>query len=394
MTHTDVRFDFRRVTLIAGGHFAHDVYSSFLAVFLPLLIAKFSLSLTLAGVFTVIFRLASFVSPLLGVVADRVNLMRVAVWSPAVTALCFSLLGVAPSYAAICLLLLAAGVSAAVFHVTGPVMIARVAGTHVGRGMSLWMTGGELARTLGPMFAVWGVALLGFENTYPLMLPGLLASVFLHLQISGGRRPLAAGPSAALSAAWREIRPVMVPLAGVMACASLMSTTLAIFLPTYLVSGGHSLWLGGAALALLEGAGTVGTLTGGTVSDRIGRRRLLGVVLPLSALLMLAFVHGPAWCGPPVLVLMGLSLFAVAPIELAIVQDHCRNCRGTANGLFMGVNFMVSAGVTVMVGWLGDQMGLRTAFTLVAMGGFVGAPMVLGLPRRLGAIVPPMGEPT
>ena len=136
-------FQLRKILILSGGHFSHDVFSSFLAVFLPLLIAKFSLSMALAGTFTVIFRLPSLLNPFFGVLFDRRDFHYPAIWGPALTACAMSLIGVAPSYGAVCVLLLFAGISATLFHVVSPVLVARVAGPSLGRGMSFWMTGGE-----------------------------------------------------------------------------------------------------------------------------------------------------------------------------------------------------------------------------------------------------------
>ena len=102
MTENLSGFQFRKIVLISAGHFSHDIFSGFLAVFLPLLIAKFSLSMALAGAFTVFFRAPSLLNPVFGIISDRVDLSRFAIWGPAITAVGMSLLGVAPSYSAVC----------------------------------------------------------------------------------------------------------------------------------------------------------------------------------------------------------------------------------------------------------------------------------------------------
>jgi FSR family fosmidomycin resistance protein-like MFS transporter len=108
-TAAEITFQYRKIMIISGGHFFHDVFSSFLAVFLPLLISKFSLSMALAGMFTVVFRAPNLMNPLLGILSDRMNLNRLAIWAPAITAVAMSLLGLAPSYGVVCILLLLAG---------------------------------------------------------------------------------------------------------------------------------------------------------------------------------------------------------------------------------------------------------------------------------------------
>ena len=90
-----------KLLIISGGHFIHDVFSSFLAVFLPLLINKFELSMLLAGSLTVFIRLPSIFNPLIGIVSDRIDMRYPAILAPALTAIAMSLLGVAPSYFAL-----------------------------------------------------------------------------------------------------------------------------------------------------------------------------------------------------------------------------------------------------------------------------------------------------
>ncbi len=376
---------FRKILILSMGHFSHDVFSSFLAVFLPLLIDKFSMTMALAGTFTVIFRAPSLMNPLLGLFFDRSNFYYPAIWGPAITACAMSLIGVASSYGAVCVLLLFAGISASMFHVVSPVMVAQAAGLRLGRGMSFWMTGGEVARFVGPILGVWAVSFWGFEGCFPVMLLGILASLFLHVQLKGSASGIAAEPERQLSKSTQSLGRVMFPLSGIMVAVLLMGAPLVAFLPTLMVTSGKSLWFGGATLAVLEGAGVIGTMTGGTLSDRLGRRRMLAMVIPLSALLMFAFLYAPDWLALPFLVLLGLTLFSIGPIELAIVQDQCAGQRGTANGLYMGISATITAGVTVLAGWLSDQIGMQAALAVCAVLGLLGTPFVLLLPSRSDA---------
>jgi len=369
-----------KVALISGGHFAHDVFSSFLAPFLPLLIAKFGLSITLAGTLTVFFRLPSLANPLIGIISDRIDLKHCAVVAPAVTAIAMSLLGIAPGYGSLAVLLLIAGTSAAVFHVLGPVMIARASHEHLGKDMGYWMIGGELARTVGPLIAVGVVTLWSFEGSYPIMIFGILASLFLHFNLKDANLGSVNYNHQNMMQSWTHIRNLMIPLTGFMIFNAFVTASLSIFLPVYMVTTGKSLWIGGASLAVLELAGTVGIFLGGSLSDRFGRRVILLVAIPFSSILLIAFVYSPEWLLLPIIVALGISVFAVAPVKLAIVQDHSKDYRGTANGFYTGISFLVSAGTTVLVGWLADCVGVKNAFIISAFLGFAAMPLIFLLP--------------
>lgn len=382
---TKSEFQLGKVLSISGGHFAHDIFASFLATFLPLLINKFGLSMALAGSFTFFFRIPSLLNPLFGIISDRCNIYYLAIWAPALTGIAMSLLGVAHSYAMVCVLLLTAGTSAAIFHVIAPVMITRVSGVKIGFGMSLWQTGGELARTFGPLFAVWTVSILGFDGSYPVMILGIFASVFLYIKLKdvnfvnvSGRK----NENAGLLQIWRSIDHVMIPLTGIMIFSTFMGGILVAFLPTYLVAEGNSLLFGGAGLAVLELSGAIGALLGGTISDKIGRKNILLIAIPCSSILMLALIYAPRWATMPVLVLLGCILFSTTAVKLAIVQENSRDCRGAANGLYMGISFLVTALIVFFVGWLADLIGLKMAFIVSALLGMIGTPIVFFLPKN------------
>lgn len=377
-------FQTRQVLTIAGAHFVHDVFSSFLAPWLPLLIEKLSLSLALAGSLTVFIRVPSLLNPLIGVVADRIDMRYMVISAPAVTAVCMSLIGLAPSYGVVAVLLSVAGLSAAVFHVPGPVMIATVSGFQVGKGMSFFMAAGEFARTVGPLVAVAAVSLWGFEGSYPVMIIGLVASGLLYWRLRHAPIHCERRHHSSVVKTWRAMQHVLIPLVCIVVARALMVASLSAFLPTFMVARGRSLWFGGTTLALVEFGAVLGTMVSGTLSDRLGRRFVLLGAMIASPVLMLIFLVTPAWALFPVLVLLGFNAFATAPVMLAIVQDHAHGMRATANGIYMGINFLVISGVTVLVGWTGDLLGLQAAFAWSALLALLGVPVIYFLPRQAG----------
>jgi FSR family fosmidomycin resistance protein-like MFS transporter len=369
--------------VVSSGHFIHDIFTAFLPPLLPLLIAKHGLSAILAGALVVFLRFPSAFSPLLGLVSDRVDFRPLAICAPSVTAVLMTLLGVAPVYGVVCLLLLMAGLSTAVFHVYGPVMIARAAGDKLGRGMSFWMTAGELARTVGPLVAVWAVSLWTIEGIYPVASLGLAASVFLWLTLERGqRKPVKIG-AVRFRHVWQKMRGVMLPLSFIIFSRACVAATLVAFLPTYMVHRGASLFLGGASLSVLELAGAGGTFLGGSVSDRVGRKSVFLVGMPASAALLLALVYAPRWASFPLILLLGAMVFSVSPVIMAVVHDTCGKYRGAANGLYMGINFLISGGVTLAVGGLADWVGFNHAFVIAALLGLAGIPFVFMVQKNI-----------
>jgi FSR family fosmidomycin resistance protein-like MFS transporter len=359
----------------------HDVFTSFLAPWLPLLIQKLDLSLTLAGSLAVFLRIPAIFNPVIGTIADRFDMRYMVIAAPGVTAVCMSLIGLAPTYGVVCVLLCVAGLSAAVFHVPGPVMIAEVAATQIGKGMGFFMAAGELARAVGPLVAVAAVSLWGFQGSYPVMIVGLAASGLLYFRLRDATIHRETKHRASIVKTWQTMQKVWIPLIGLVVARALMIASLGVFLPTLMVGRGRSLWFGGTALAVVELAGVIGTLVSGTLSDRLGRHLVILGAMIASPVLMLVFLAAPTRMAIPLLLLLGFSVFASAPIMLAIVQDHAHGMRATANGIYMGINFLAVSCATVLVGWMGDLLGLQAAFAWSAVLALFGLPCIYFLPR-------------
>jgi len=134
------------------------------------------------------------------------------------------------------------------------------------------------------------------------------------------------------------------------------------------------------ALALYEFSGVGGALMGGTLSDRFGRRKMVAGAAICSALLMLVFVHVEGALMIPLLIGMGFTALSVSPVFLALVQDQLPENRATANGMFMLYAFGVRAINVMMVGALGDALGLQKAFIAAALISLLCLPVIITLP--------------
>jgi FSR family fosmidomycin resistance protein-like MFS transporter len=375
----DFRLD--RVLTITLGHTIQDMYSSFLAPFLPLLISNLSLSMTNAGLLAVFTRAPSLFQPVIGRLADRVNLRYFFILAPAVTATMMSLLGIAPSYVVLVVLLIGAGISTAALHAVGPVMAGRVSGDNVGRGMGFWTVGGELGKTLGPLLVVNGVTYLTLRGTPLLMLGGWLTSLVLFLQL---RKVPGRPPERRAQGSWwpafMSMRRVLLPVVGIGIASSLMDAALTIYLPTFLTGEGIDLRFAGASLSILQVAGVLGAFSGGFLSDRLGRRMVIGFALLSTPLFLFLFLQVSGWLQAVVIACMGFALLSIQPVAMAIVYENFPENRAFANGIYMALGFGISSVSALVLGALGDSFGLRQAFFVGGVMMLVGFPLVFLLP--------------
>ena len=377
------KFQTDRVTAMSASHAVHDTYSAFLPPLLPVFVETMGLTNTRAGLLTIFLTLPSLTQPFIGHLADRVGLRYAVILAPAVAGVTMSLLGVAPTYGVLILLLLAAGTMSAALHAVGPVMTGRLSGKSLGRGMGFWMVGGELGRTLGPIIIVTAVQFLTLDGTPWLMVGGVVASALLWV----GLRDLSGHPMDSASGlhwkqALRKMWPFLLPLAAIIVVRAFMVSALTTYLPIFLRSEGSTLWFAGISLAVLEAAGVAGALLGGSLSDRVGRRLVLAVSLVVTPIFMFVFLAISGWLRFPLLLLLGFTSLSVVPVIMALVQESFPENRALANGVYMSVSFILRSGAVLLLGMMGDTWGMRTAFVVSAVLPVFGLPFLWLLPSR------------
>jgi FSR family fosmidomycin resistance protein-like MFS transporter len=372
-----------RVLTISTTHAVHDTYTAFLSPLLPVFIENLALSNTQAGLLTVFNQIPSLFQPVIGHLADRLSLRFVVILTPAVTATGMSLLGVAPDYLVLALLLVVVGLSSATLHSVAPVIAGRLSGRSLGRGMGFWMVGGELGRTLGPLIIVGAIQFLGLGGTTWLMIGGWLTSILLYFVLGDvSARPATEVQGLPWRQALRAMGPLLVPLVGIIVVRSFMVAALTTYLPIFLTAEGAELWFAGVSLSILEAAGVVGALLGGSLSDRLGRRTMLTASLVSTPALMLLFVVVAGWVRLPLLLALGLTSLSITPVIMALVQETSPQNRALANGTYMSLSFLIRSGVVVVVGAMGDLWGMRLAFIISAIMPLLGLPFLRLLPRK------------
>ena len=357
-------FQTGEVSTISFAHFINDVYTAQIAPLLPVLIDKLSISLTAAGGLSSLVQLPALINPFIGHMADKVSLRWFVILAPAITGTLISFIGTASTPLELALILFVAGISGASFHAPAPAMIARISGKQVGKGMSFFMASGELARTVGPLLAVWAVSYWTLEGTWRLAILGWASSILLYWRL----RNVPARPDnqADVRTLIPSLRTVFLPLGLIIFFRNFLNVSLTTYLPTYMSVQGASLLIAGAALSVLEVAGVAGALLSGTLSDKIGRKPILIVATIGAAAMMLFFLNVEGWILVPILLVMGFAALSTTPILLAIVQENAPNNRALANGLFISIAFLIRPISLLVIGYLGDMLGLQNAFLISA----------------------------
>ncbi len=379
------KFQLKNVIFISFAHFVHDTYGAFLAPIVPLLKSKLGINNTLVSLLFVAQQIPALFNPFIGIIADKIKIRYLVILAPAITTICMSLLGISPYYTIIVVLLFVSGLSSAMFHVPTPVLIKKISGDRIGKGMSFYMLGGEAARTVGPLIIVAAVEIWGLEGMFKLIPFGLIASLILFLRLRNINlsQDIPKNNSlAGIKATFKEHLPFFLLIAGIMFFRGFMKTSISSFLPTYLEEKGESLWLGGVSLSVFEFAGAIGAYLAGTYSDKIGRLRMLTIIILVSPFLMLLFIYSEGAMMFPVLLVLGFFLISSTPVLLALVMDIDSEHQAFISGVFMFISFVSSSATNLFVGVLSDYIGLIETYKVASILAFLAIPFVLVLRKK------------
>ena len=307
-------FKTSKVILVSFSHFVHDIYSSFIAPFLPILIKNLSLNYSQAAMLNVAFRVPSIINPFLGIIADRVNLKIFLILGPFITAICMCFLAECPNYSSLVILLLFCGINVMLYHIPAPVMIKHLSGEKIGKGMSFYMLGGEGARFLGPVIFVWVISIWGVHRLYYLLLPAILATFFLYYKLKDENIKEEMKEKLVKIKAFQTFKkhfPLIAGISGIYFSAGILKAIGTIFLPTYYTSQGKDLLIGGLALAIVQFFGAGGVFCFGTLSDKYSHRKLLLITVISSSLFLIGlnFSKNNNFFSILCLIGLGLSIF-------------------------------------------------------------------------------------
>ncbi|MCE2423313.1 MAG: MFS transporter [Gemmatimonadetes bacterium] len=349
------------VALLVVSHLVVDACTAFLPPLLPRIMDRLDLSIALASTLAGGLSLAtSLPQPFFGYLVDRWGRRACLAAGPVVAGVTLSLLGLAPSYAALLALLLVGGLGAACFHPPAASLAAGPAGQRrSGRALSVFSFGGALGYAIGPVAAVGLVGWLGLKGLWVAMAPGLVLGVVLWRKIPD-REPGA--PQRRRPGLAEMIRALRGPLGIVFAISALAAFGQRAFLtfsPIISNESGVTEVRGAFVLSAYLGAQALGTLTGGVLTDRLNRRLVL-IVAGIAAFPahVLAIVLEPAsgWTFVAATAAGFLNMVMTPPVVI-MAQEMLPRATAVGSAVVMGLAWATGTLGLPLVGLAADQTG-------------------------------------
>ncbi len=358
------------VSLLGAGHFFSDFYANFLPALLPIVMVKLGLSLTLSGMLVMAYSvISSVLQPLSGYIIDKYGYAWLILVTTPVSAVFICLAGLADSKLSLFLLVGLAGLGASVFHPLAASLMGKVVTAETkGTAMSVFVFGGNAGFAIAPAVIMYCLNSGGTVSLVWLIIPGLIVTAASYLaglhkmDISPAaiREQGIAGEQAAEP--WYKSRGLLL-LNAVTALRSWMQVALPTFLPLALAGAGHPPSVAASMLTvfLLSGAG--GSLIGGWLGDKIGRKA--GVIGSLVLCLPVTYLFLTDLSPSPVsyilLAVSGALLQSTAPTSVVWAQELIPGNAAMASGMMLGLSFGLGGVGAAITGALGDRIGLEAA---------------------------------
>lgn len=353
-------------------HLLNDTNQSLLSAIYPILKDSYRLDFVQIGFITLAFQVtASMLQPVVGMVTDRRPLPFSLPLGMASTLAGLLLLSVATSYGVILLAAALVGVGSAVFHPEASRVARMASGGRYGFAQSLFQVGGSSGSALGPLLAAFVVVPHGQASIAWFALAALLAIVLLaNVSAWYRRHPSIAAPRGARAPATaRAPLPraktalAIAVLIALLFSKNVYTASLSSYYTFYLIQKfGLSVQDAQIHLFVFLAAIVVGTLAGGQIGDRFGRKpviwfSILGA-LPFALMLPYATLF---WTGV-LSVVIGLILSSAFSAILVYAQDLLPGRVGMVAGIFYGFSFGLAGLGAAALGHLADLTSIDTVY--------------------------------
>jgi len=360
---------------ISFSHFLNDMMQSLIISIYPLLKGEFHLSFVQIGAITLTYQVcASLLQPIIGIYTDK----HPKPYSLSV-GMCFTLLGMvtlafAPNYLSVLAAAALIGAGSSIFHPESSRIARLASGGRHGLAQSIFQVGGNAGSAMGPLLAAWIIIPLGQGSLAWFAIAALVAIAVLARVGAWYKRqhidrprtvPHRAAAATLLSrrrVAWSVFILVVLIFSKFFYTASISSYYVFFLIERFHVSVRSAqihLFVFLLAMAL-------GTLFGGPLGDRIGRKRVIWVSILGTApfTLMLPYVD-LVWVGVLTFII-GLILSSAFSAIVVFAQELLPCNVGAVSGLFFGFAFGIGGIGAAVLGGFADRHGIEYVYRICA----------------------------
>lgn len=368
---TTERLGLKVLFAISFSHFLNDMLQSLIPAIYPLLKSSFTLSFTQIGLITLTFQMsASLLQPAVGMYTDKHPQPYSLATGMGSTLIGLVALAFAPTYGLLLLAVGLVGTGSSIFHPESSRVARMASAGQYGLAQSIFQVGGNAGTAAGPLLAALIVMPQGRHSLAWFSLVALLAMAILwrvgdwykqRQQQNRGKTPLVA-PAGYVG--FSAILPVFLLLV-LMFSKFFYTTSLHSYLTFYLMDK-FALPVRSAQLHLFIFllAVALGTILGGPVGDRIGRKQVIWWSIFGAAPFALALPYANLFWTGPLSFIIGLFMASAFPAIVVYAQELFPGKIGMISGLFFGLAFGLAGIGAALLGKMADLRGIAFVYQL------------------------------
>jgi FSR family fosmidomycin resistance protein-like MFS transporter len=376
------------MALLSSAHLADDLNQSFIPALLPYLIAQWHISHATAGTLVLCQAISSsVVQPGIGHLADRRSMPWLIPLGLLLAGGGVAALGVIRVLPLLFVAALVSGIGVAMFHPEAARFANYVSGERKASGMRWFTVGGNLGFAVGPAFATAVLAAFGLRGTALAVVPVVLVGAIVALEL---RRLSTFAPKRGKTrkSLGNDNWNAFGKLSAFVIVRSMAYLGMVAFIPLYVVEVLHGSPAAGGlsdTAFLLAGAG--GTIAGGPIADRVGRKPVLlwstgGTALLVCILVALTRGGGPLWLAVGMLVITGFVLVASQASFVVLGQEYLPNRVGFASGVTLGLAVSLGGSLSPALGAIADAHGVDATLLTTAALALAGTLIAFTLPKE------------
>ncbi len=362
---------FAVLAAISFCHLLNDMAQSLIPAIYPILKASFHLGFAQVGMISFTYQLtASLLQPFVGMYADRRPKPYSLAAGMVSTLVGLILLSIAPNFAVILAAAALVGVGSSVFHPESSRVARMASGGQHGLAQSLFQVGGNAGSALGPLLAAFIVVPRG-QHSISWFSLAALAAIFVLMRVGGWYKEhvLRTGKVRSKdihSGAELGSRKVLISIAilgALIFSKYFYLASLSSYYTFFLISKfGVSVRVSQIYLFVFLAAVAAGTVIGGPIGDRVGRKYVIwcSIVGALPFTLVLPYANLVWTC--ILSVLIGLILASAFTAILVYAQELVPGRIGMISGLFFGFAFGMGGVGAALLGVLADHTSIRFVY--------------------------------
>lgn len=356
------------------SHMLNDTIQAIVPSIYPLLKTEFDLNFTQIGLITLVFQCtASLLQPLVGNYTDRKPMPYSLPFGMGLTLIGLVMLALAPTYHIVLFSAVFIGGGSSIFHPEASRLARLASGGKHGFAQSLFQVGGNFGSSLGPLLAA--LIIMGRGQAHVLWF-ALLALVGIGVLTRVGhwyrdklahlkRTPPAPAIHSPSLLSHKRIVFALVILGLLIFSKYIYLVSLTSYYTFYLIGKfGLTATQAQLYLFLFLFAVAAGTILGGPIGDRYGRKKVIWAsilgVAPFTLMLPSMGLMGTAVLS----VVIGVILASAFSAILVYAQELVPGKVGLISGIFFGFAFGVAGIGSAGLGWLADQTSIQHVFHL------------------------------